>query len=194
MNIITSRITFLLCLAASGCRTGKLPATTVLPKPDPTAFVDVQPGWRLRVITPLVLYDGYKVRGTERQKSNTISIQTDKDFVGFETSYYDVLGDSKVRFVTAEFNHQGKILPREKPARRLFRQRRGTKHVRLVYLERGSSTIHEMAVLMAPDRATLEALTAKARANDCQAGCEWVPAGIAVRAEKQSGGAWVPAH
>lgn len=54
-----------------------------------------------------------------------------------------------------------------------------------------------MAVLSARDLTALEELTTKVRSNPadgCKAGCEWVPAGIAVRAEKQSAGSWVPAH
>lgn len=190
-------ILIVLCLMAIGCRSGKVPAAAALPKPDPRISVDLEPGWRIRVITPLVAGGGYKPKLKEVERGNTITLQVGDDFLGYETAYYDIGPDSKIRFTSAELMRDGKASPQAKPLHPLFAARRGTKHVRLVYLERGTSTIHDMAVVSARNLTTLEELTAKVRsspADGCNTGCEWVPAGIAVRAEKQKDGKWAPAH
>ena len=67
---------------------------------------------------------------------------------------------------------------------------------RLVFLERANASTHDMAVLTAKAPATLDELTVRLQSSaaaGCQRGCEWVPAGIAVRPEMQKSGAWVPA-
>ena len=68
--------------------------------------------------------------------------------------------------------------------------------MRLVYLERGSDTTHDMAVLTAKTPDQLDSLTAttlqRSPSTGCQTGCDWVPAGIAVRPENQKAGSWVP--
>jgi hypothetical protein len=159
--------------------------------------VDLEPGWRIRVITPLIAGGGYKPKLKQMQQDNPLALELGEDFLGYETSYYDVREGLKVQFARAEMTRDGKMSPEAKPMHPLFTARRGTKHVRLVFLERGSSTIHDMAVLSARNLPALEELTAKLRASPadgCKAGCEWVPAGIAVRGEKQKDGKWVPAH
>jgi hypothetical protein len=187
----------LICLAAAGCRHGKAPATTAAPRPNPSVYVDLQPGWRLRVITPLLAGGGYQVKGRQSQEGNTITLETRNDFLGFETAYYTIGAGLKVEFANAEVTRDGQTAPQAKPVHPLFAMRRGMKLMRLVFLERGSSATHDMAVLTARNLATLEDLTAKVRAQPaqgCNANCEWVPAGIAVRAEKRKDGIWVPAH
>ena len=171
---------------------------SALPKPDPRISVDLEPGWRLRVITPLIAGGGYKTKFEEaQQQGNTISLQVGDDFLGFETSYYDVREGLKVQFASAQLTREGVTSPRAKPIHPLFATRRSTKHVRLLFLERGTSATHDMAILTARNMTALEQLTEQLRnspTDGCKAGCEWVPAGIAVRAEKQKGGNWVPAH
>ena len=58
-----------------------------------------------------------------------------------------------------------------------------------------------MAVLAAVDSPRLAALTRRVQAapsTECRVSrneyCEWIPAGVAVRAEKPRGADWVPAN
>ena len=73
--------------------------------------------------------------------------------------------------------------------------------VRIVYLKRAAATVHDMALLAARDLPTLDALTTAVQAtpetacqNGRRAACQWVPAGIADRAETQKSGEWLPAR
>lgn len=183
----------LLSLTTIGCRTARL-SVAPAPKPAAGSFVDLQPGWRLRVITPLLAGGGYQVKSSQTQQGNTITLETGRDFLGYETAYYAVAPGLKVRFATAELSREGKAVPQAKPLHPMFALRRGVKHVRLLYLERGSSTTHDMAVLSARTLPELDALTVQAQNSCCERGCEWVPAGIAVRPERHRDGQWIPAR
>jgi hypothetical protein len=65
------------------------------------------------------------------------------------------------------------------------------RHVRLLYMQKVSQADHNMAVLAATDRQRLQALTQRVQAApeaECRGNrneyCEWIPAGVAVRAER----------
>lgn len=187
-----------LCLATLACRTARLPTVAATPKPAVGTFIDLEPGWRLRVITPLVAGVGYVLKTAPvEEQGNTITLKTGADFLGYETAYYDVREGLDVRFANAQVTREGKSTPQPKPTHPLFRMGHGMKHMRLVFLERGSATTHDMAVLTAKAPATLDELTVRLQSSPssgCQRGCEWVPAGIAVRPEMQKSGAWLPAR
>ncbi len=195
-------LAIILCLSSLACRTTRVPAAAKVaakaPKPLAGAFVDLEPGWRLRVITPLIAGGGYVVKtAPAAEQGNTITMRAGQDFLGYETAYYEVREGLKVRFATAELTRDGHTASQTKALHPLFSMRRGMKHMRLVFLERGSDTSHDMAVITARDRLELDARTVRLQASPstgCQGGCEWVPAGIAVRPEMQKAGEWVPAR
>jgi len=64
------------------------------PEPSPInnlSYIDLQPGWRIRVVAPILKSGGYKVQLQEvRNQNGTITMKTGKDFEGYETDYYDV--------------------------------------------------------------------------------------------------------
>ncbi len=188
----------LICVLTVGCRSGKVPAAATAPKPLAGSFVDLEPGWRLRVITPLIAGGGYQVKSaTAQEQGNNITLRAAQDFLGFETAYYGVREGLKVQFETAEVTRDGKSVPQPKPVHPLFAMRRGMKQMRLVFLERASDTTHDMAVITGRDRRELDTLTVRLQTSPstgCQKGCEWVPAGIAVRPELQKSGIWLPAR
>ncbi len=187
---------FTLCFATLACRTARVPTAATAPKPTVGTFIDLEPGWRLRVITPLVAGGGYVVKtASAEERGNSIALKTGRDFLGYETAYYDVRPGLSVRFTNAQVTRKGKSTPQPQPAHPLFRMGRGMRHMRLVFLERGSATTHDMAVLTAKTLANLDELTVRLQSspsNGCQRGCEWVPAGIAVRPEMPKSGGWVP--
>ena len=194
----TAYVLALMCCLTIGCRTARVPTAANTPKPAVGTYVDLEPGWRLRVITPLVAGGGYVLKTAPAQEQgNTITLKTGSDFLGYETAYYDVREGLDVRFANAQVMREGKSTPQPKPTHPLFRMGHGMKHMRLVYLERGSATSHDMAVLTAKAPATLDELTVRLQSSaaaGCQRGCEWVPAGIAVRPEMRKSGAWMPAR
>ena len=155
-------------------------------------FVDLQAGWRLRVITPILKGGGYKVAAAEESAAgNSVTVKTTPDFAGFETAYYAVR-PAGIRFESATLHRDGEVSPQATPAAPLFAMPRGMRFQRLVYVTRVSKADHDMAAIGARDLADLAALTAAVLENPAggcvsvkRRYCEWVPAGIAVRPEKR---------
>lgn len=176
----------------------------------------MQAGWRVLVITPLLKSGAYRLdpkadreqtRVTGSGNKLSVTMSAGSDFLGYEKSYYAVEardgGGVRVRFSSAETVQDGKTAPQKRPVVALFGVPRMTRHVRLVYLLRRSKADHDMAILGAREPAELRSLTLEVQADPargCRSRpgrfCQWIPAGIAVRAElrRQSSGDWVPAR
>ncbi len=98
-----------LLLVACAPRTVPTPAT---PKPLAGTYLDLEPGWRLRVITPLLKGGGFQVKTEPVQEpGNTLTLKAAPDFEGYETSYYDILPKAQIRFTQAEAMRDGKPSP-----------------------------------------------------------------------------------
>ena len=54
------------------------------------SYIDVEPGWRLRVITPILSLGGFRLaaKETAAQPGAAVEIRTDGEFLGYETAYY----------------------------------------------------------------------------------------------------------
>ncbi|HEX5430560.1 MAG TPA: hypothetical protein VFW83_01235 [Bryobacteraceae bacterium] len=199
--------------ALAGCavRTARAPAVPDLGKPRADrAFIDLQAGWRVRVITPILKSGGFVVRTPPKQlEGNTLVIDNGGDFIGYETSYYAVTGRRgggvRVRFRSAEVTRQGKKVKATKPIAQLFRLPRDARYVRLVFLTRASNADHDMAIVAANRVEAIERATKQLQANpkngcidEKDFVCSWIPQGIAVRPEipKISAGVthWIPAR
>src|SRR3954469_17476375 len=113
-------------------------------------YIDLQPGWRLRVVTPLGKAGDYKLKFREVAESgNQVTLSVD-DFGGYETSYYavDPRNDGvRVRFSSAEVTRDGSTSPVTKTVVPLFTAAARNRYVRLVYLTRVSNADHNMAVV-----------------------------------------------
>jgi hypothetical protein len=171
------------------------------------SFIDIEPGWRLRVITPLLKSGGYRVRTEPEEVSSdsgspslNIQMRVDSEFLGYEQAYYSFETKGRIRLTSVEATIQGKTEPRQKPAATLFQWPRDARFVRLVFLTRASDADHDMAVLTARRYEDLDGWTAKLRTapdETCRATryCSWIPGGIAVRAESRDpqSGNWRPA-
>ncbi len=129
--------------------------------------------------------------------------------MGYETAYYAVTpgrsGALRVEFISAEITKDGETVKERHPYPWRLRLPARASFVRLVYLRRVSQADHDMAVVAAADRLTLDALTRQVQTEPtsaCRAGvnsfCTWVPAGIAVRPERRGSPtdpeSWVPAR
>ena len=206
----------LLLIALASCTKHRLSIPSAVANNDKGEFsyLDLEPGWRLRAIVPLTKSGTFLPmtrldqahEGTERP--GTITLSAGSDFAGYETQFYAVEPRRRgvhVAFVAATATKSGKSEPRSEPAVDLFEYPGKDRYLRLVFLQRASRTDHNMAVIAGAQHAALEELTERVQENpeaclrEREAVCWWIPAGIALRAEKpksdQSGNVeWVPAR
>lgn len=166
--------------------------------------MDIAPGWRLRVVTPLLRSGGYLLSqdsGATKPlpPGSSIEIRTGGDFLGYETAIYAVGPGARIRLTSVEAMIDGKLEPRSKPTAKLFAVPGSPEFLRLVFLTRVSAADHDMAVLTARRYEDLEAHTLRLQSapdQNCLDAhtCSWIPKGIAVRAEKPTAsGEWIPA-
>jgi hypothetical protein len=175
----------LLCiLLLAGCGHPRRPLPVATPSRE---YLDLQPGQRLRAITP-ILRSGGLVLDTPTLPSTSPDqpniVLTAPDFLGYEQANYLLAAPGKVILQSAEDFINGQHTPRTTPRALLFRLPARTRHVRLLYLLRSSQQDHNMAILAAPNPARLNQLTDGARRNTCPPPhCTWVPVGVALTPE-----------
>ena len=180
--------------------------------PAPGTYIDLEPGWRVRAVTPILKSGKYLLESGAKIDGKTVTIDTGGDFLGYEIAYYAVQarrgGGVRIGFTTAEATRNSVTSSQPKSIAPLFQLPRSARYVRLIYLIRVSQVDHDMAVVAARDIGRLNALTLRVQANPGQACangpdgrddfCSWVPAGIAVQpqVERSLGGVptWGPAR
>src|ERR1039458_2046011 len=182
LNPIRTRSIRTLCLALAsvltGCaaRNARAPASAV--QPIGPSYIDLEPGWRLRVaaggrprlVTPIRNAGGYRLKPTGQTVSGgTVTLSVGDDFLGYEVAYYAVKARNGVEFVSAETTRDGRTTPQPQPVAHLFQLPHGVRHVRLIYLVRVSQADHDMAVAAAKDMDAVEALTRRVEANPVDA-------------------------
>jgi hypothetical protein len=193
----------LLCLGISVVGTGcvrRVPPTAPAPAAIRT-YVDLQPGWRIRVVTAVLKSGRYVPDFRETPSSSgTIELSAGDEFLGYETSYYRVLATGQsgisIAFMSATLTIGGKDSEKARPTVLLFQIPKAARYMRLVFLTRVSHADYNQAILSATELDDLDRLTKEVEndpATNCRSQdasyCEWVPEGIAVRAEKKD-----PAH
>ena len=168
-------------------------------------YVDLEPGWRVRVVTPIFKSGAFKGQTENVETSgSTVALKTTDDFVGFEVDYYAVNTPSGhepvVEFSSAEVSTNGRRTKPSRPLVPLFNLPEGIHYARLLFLTRVSQTEHDQAILGASSLEALEVLTQKVEfrpAENCKMQpegiCSWVPSGISIQAEKKTGKKWIPA-
>lgn len=128
--------------------------------------------------------------------------------MGYETSYYRLRRKPwtglDIQFRSAQETRNGVTETTPNPRVKLFQLPRGWRYVRLIYLRRASQSDHDMAVLAASDADVLASATKKVQtdAAACRGtkefSCAWIPAGIAVIAERRQNvngsEQWAPAR
>jgi len=198
----------------------------VVPPPVPVRqsssnWIDLEPGWRIRVVTPIQKSGSYIVKFSPSEarpaKPTTqvrelsdrrleIAVTADQDFLGYETSFYTVSahrrGGVVIAFQSATVTIEGASSARSQPVQPLFRLPSRARSVRLLHLLRGSTADHDAAILAARDIVELDRLTTLVQADPsaCRdyrdSACQWIPAGIAARPERsvseQGAQQWVP--
>ena len=191
----------------TGCSGRILKKTAVATNPAShhRDYIDLQAGWRLRVVTPLGKAGDYRLTFKEKETSgNMVTMATD-DFKGYEVAYYAVEsrsgGGVKIRFLSAELIQAGKSAPLSQSVLPLFVLPRRSRFVRLVYLTRAGDIDHQMAVIASQRPGDADALTRAVQANPKEGcdkrgdhHCAWIPLGVAVRPEleRAADGVWIP--
>jgi hypothetical protein len=177
---------------------------------DRAEYIDLQPGWRLRVVTPVLKSGGFQLQPAGQQFSgSTITLSAGADFLGYELAYYAVRSRNgagvRVEFSSAEITKEGQVSAQSRPLAPLFQLPRSARYVRLIFLTRISRADHDMAVVAARESQALDALTRRVLADPASACttetltyCAWIPKGIAVAPEQRrvtdGVGQWVPAR
>jgi hypothetical protein len=197
--------------ALTGCRKAAPVASVPVQAPGTSAplrsFVDLEPGWRLTVITPMRKEKGeadwkYGQPNTRTETAQAggvsninITIELDPSTLfGFERSLYSVEATG-LRWVESIRNLNGNETKAAGPLLDVFGGKARKQRMRLLFLTRGSDLNYNMALLRAKDAKAMEALTQKVRlapATACTGDCVWVPPGVAARPEKPSGAQWMP--
>jgi hypothetical protein len=184
-------------------------------------WIDLEPGWRIRVVTPIQKSGSYIVKFSPGEGSPTgpatrvrelsdrkldIAVTASQDFLGYETSFYTVSahrrGGVVIDFQSATATIGGVSSACSRPVQPLFRLPSWVRSVRLLHLLRVSPTDHDAAVLAGRNADELDRLTALVQADPSachdyrNSTCQWIPAGIAARPERRvmERGAeqWVP--
>jgi hypothetical protein len=178
----------------AGCAAHNTKAAPEPPAPEKSGyFIDLEPGWRLRVVTPILKSGGYELRTSSVETNGSTITASAADFIGFETAYYSVSKphDSGIRieFISATVTKAGETTPEPQALVPLFELPAGARFVRLIYLIRTSQADHNMAIVASDQKETLDSITSEVKADpsNCktQSGvyCSWIPAGISVRPE-----------
>ena len=201
-------LVLLLSLAACARRKVSLPAQSPCLPPE-ASFIDLEPGWRLRAVFPLWkpgTTDHKLAAQKSDEKTRTVTLQANDNFVGYETQYYRIRkrwGAMQICFHSADVTKDGVSSSLDRPSQEVVKVPANTKRVRLVFLARASQADHNMAVIAANTDNVLNEATRKFEADpascphlDCY--CAWIPAGVAIRAEMPvrtpSGIDWQPAR
>ena len=176
----------------------------------------MQPGWRVRVVAPVVATGGYLVK-TELTKAPDVDDgQADSsrpatsevtlsapELIGYEVSLYSVKprreGGVAVVFQSEQVHRQGKVTTSHHPIEPLFRLPPDAGYVRILHLARVKQD-YDSAVLAASRKDALETLTRRVEADPkaCKTEqvvyCSWIPRGIAAipeaRNDAANGGEW----
>lgn len=190
---ILLHVTILSAMVGCAHRNVRVPALDAASRND-NSYMDLEPGWRLRVVVPLLKSGGFRVATEpEQSDSNTITASA-ADLIGYQTAYYAIKGKGsrgvQLEFASGETTTAGKTVPQQSRPILPFEFPLGAEHIRLIYFVRVSQSDHNMAIVAAKRINSLKAFSAqlKAKPAACVSNkeifCTWVPAGIAVRPEK----------
>lgn len=171
-------------------------------------YVDLEPGWRLTLITPMRRasardnwrYGPPSITTVSSDENRTVTVRLDPNIeFGYERTQYQVL-PSGLRWQKSIRIIEGKEEASPVPLLDFLPRPEGKRHARLLFLTRASDQNYNTAVLLAPNAGEMENLTREVRAHPeqgCrltrQTACVWIPPGVAARPEKPSAGGFVPA-
>lgn len=176
-------------LCGCSARPPRASATPAINHPD---CVDLQRGWRVRVVTPLTRSGKYTVETKAvAVEGNSIEVKASDDLLGYEEDFYGIKRTQSgiaIRFKSATVHLVNGKASREEPALALFGFPQTIAFVRLLFLTRESRADYDGAILAASSLAELDSLTRAVEADpgrNCaphgQSICRWIPLGISVQ-------------
>jgi hypothetical protein len=180
---------------ATGCAIRRGPSPDVLKDAAARGFTELQPGWRIKVVTPILKSGGYSPHITEEKEiGNIVSLSADADLVGYETSYYSVRQRKdrgvKIELASVLLTKDGKTTRQEQPVLQLLDLPNTVRFVRFLYLLRISGADHDMAIVGGDAPSLVDEITIKLQADptgncvmSAHSYCRWVPKGVGVRVE-----------
>ncbi len=186
----------------------RVPLSAPTPPITVRRYLDLQPGWRLRTITPILKSGKFKPELKETVVNGSgIELSAGDDLLGYETSFYAVTASKPsgvaVSFISAVDTIDGKTHRKAQPRARFFDFSSPLPFVRIIFLTRVSQADHNQAILAAASPQELSRLTEQVDSDPAtycksqgESQCFWVPEGIALRAEKRDPakrGSWIPA-
>lgn len=159
------------------------------------AYMDLAPGWKVRIVVPLLKSGGLRPSDLSPVSTdNGVVTVSSSDLIGYRVFHYSVLDKGKglvrLQFVSSDRTENGRTEVEARPPMLPFALPLQTDYIRLVYLVRASGADHNMAVIASKRIDALNIFTNQFEKdpNVCGIGnevsCVWVPAGIAVRPEK----------
>jgi hypothetical protein len=167
-------------------------------------YIDVLPGSRIRVVTPILKSGGTNPALIELESAkDSLAFKTNDDFLGYESDYYVVraeqAGELSIAFKNGSVRlNNGTVTAARHPRVLLFQLPPGTAFMRLVLLIRTSVNDHNEAILTSRDPTSLDQLTREVEENPKTCGstalgnCTWIPEGIAVQPERKLKHVWLP--
>lgn len=184
----------------AGCSSQNAPQISrnaVPPKSDHYYdYVDLQAGWRIRTIIP-ILKSGKFIVETQAVQSegNDINLKASDDFIGYEIAYYAITarGDGVfLRLSSAEIVKDGKSVRQRQPLVSLFDLPTSMKYVRFLFSIAVSKADHNQAILAASSLRDLDELTWAVKTSPeesctthAKVFCSWIPAGIIAQTERR---------
>lgn len=185
----------------AGCAPREVPINPTPPPIVSNGYVDIEPGWRIRLVAPVTKSGKPAVAlRTVGRRGNVITLATGSNLVGYEVAHYAMKarpgGGVVIRFISAEIRERKKVKRESRPLVPIFNLPPRMRFVRLVFLTRVSEHDHNQGILAATSLRRLNALTQKVETDpdqNCKAYakalCAWVPRGMAAQPQRRD-----PAH
>lgn len=185
-------IALLIGLAACSMKEVRAPLAPDI-NPAPPDYEDLQAGYTLRIVRPLLKSGGTSPSLKSKQAAGTTVSLSASDLLGYQTICYSIAGKRggrvQLKFASAELTKDGFASSiREPPLP--FALPRKAEYIRLIYLQRLSQSDHNMAIVASTRMDDLNRLTMQVRKDPgaCitthYVSCSWVPPGVAVRPEQ----------
>lgn len=185
----------------AGCAPRRVPINPTPPPIVNNQYVDIEPGWRIRLVAPVTKSGKPAVAPrTAGRRGNVVTLAAGSRPIGYEVALYAVEsrpgGGVIIRFTSAEIHAKKKMKRESRPFVSLFNLPPGMRFVRLVFLTRVSAHDHDQGILAATSMRRLNALTQSVEAypdKTCKTYvkvlCAWVPRGMAAQPQRRD-----PAH
>jgi hypothetical protein len=167
--LMRSALSLTLLLLLCGCAARRVPVSQDEAEALNPSFLEIQPGTRLRVITPVLKSGGYVAKTlTEITPGDPFNLRVGNDYIGYADDYYLAKPHGvgvRIEFQSADIVKEGKSTPQSQPTLNLFRFSLQMRFIRLVYLVRVSGADHNTAIVAGQTQADVESATSRLQSD-----------------------------